>query len=70
MKANFEVAAPFQKIQAASRLTGLSTYFLRRGCRDGSIPCVRSGQTYMVNVPALLKQLGVYSQEGGTAADA
>lgn len=49
---------PFQKIAEASRTTGLSQYYLRRGCRDGSVPCTKSGQTFFVNVPALLRQLG------------
>ena len=35
---------PFQKIEDAVRTTGLSAYFLRHGCRNGSIPCVRSGE--------------------------
>ena len=50
------VNPPFQKIEDAVRSTGLSGYFLRRGCRDGSIPCVRSGRTIYINVPALLQQ--------------
>lgn len=49
---------PFQKIPQACKTTGLSQYFLRKGCRDGSIPCVKSGTTYLVNVVALLRQLG------------
>lgn len=49
--------APMQKIAAASRITGLSQYYLRSGCRDGSIPCAKSGKTYYINVPALLEQL-------------
>ena len=49
---------PFQKIGEASKTTGLSQYYLRRGCRDGSIPHTKSGQTFFVNVPALLRQLG------------
>ena len=49
---------PFQKIAEASRTTGLSQYYLRRGCRDGSVPCTKSGQTFFVNVPARLRQLG------------
>lgn len=53
---------PFQKIPDACRTTGLSQYFLRKGCCDGSIPCVRSGPTYYVNVPELLKQLGAASK--------
>ena len=49
---------PFQKIAEASKITGLSQYYLRRGCRDGSIPHPKSGQAFFVNVPALLRQLG------------
>ena len=49
--------APFQRIPDACRITGLSTYFLRRGCIDGTVPHVKSGSTYMVNVPALLQKL-------------
>ena len=50
---------PFQKIAEASKTTGLSKYFLRSGCKDGSIPHIKSGRDYLVNVPALLKKLGV-----------
>ena len=49
---------PFQKIADACESTGLSQYFLRTGCKDGTIPHIKSGTTYYVNVPALLKQLG------------
>ena len=49
--------APYQKLTAASRLTGLSQYYLRDGCRKGIIQHIKSGKTYYVNVPALLKQL-------------
>ena len=48
----------FQKIEDAVRTTGLSAYYLRRGCREGSIPCVRSGRTIYVNVAKLLQQYG------------
>ena len=50
---------PFLKIDEASKVTGLSRYYLRKGCRDGSIPCVKSGTTFFVNIPALLAKLGV-----------
>lgn len=50
---------PFQKIPEACRTTGLSQYYLRKGCKDGSIPCVRSGGVYYINIPALLQKLGV-----------
>ena len=55
-------ATPFMKIGAASRATGLSQYFLRQGCKDGSVPHIKSGTVYLVNVPALLKKLGVNEQ--------
>lgn len=50
---------PFLKIKDAVNATGLSAYFLRRGCKDGTIPCIKSGEVYYINVPALLRQLGV-----------
>lgn len=56
--------APFQTIPDASRITGLSTYFLRRGCIDGTVPHIKSGSTYMINVPALLKKLDAISNLG------
>ena len=57
-----QTATPFMKIGAASRATGLSQYFLRQLCRDGKC-CVKSGGTYYVNVPALLRQVGAAGGE-------
>ena len=54
---------PFQKISEASKTTGLSQYFFRQGCRDGSIPHIKSGTVYLVNVPALLRKFGVENDE-------
>ena len=51
--------APFQRIPDAVRSTGLSAYYLRNGCKDGTVPHIRSGRTIYINVPALLRQLGV-----------
>lgn len=48
---------PYQKIPEACRSTGLSQYFLRQGCKNGTIPHVKSGPTYYVDVPALLEKL-------------
>ncbi len=55
-------ATPFMKIGAASRATGLSQYFLRQGCKDGTVPHIKSGTVYLVNVSKLLRQLDA---EGG-----
>lgn len=63
-----EQMQPFQKISDAVKITGLSAYFLRQGCRDGSVPHVKSGTTYFVNIPALLRKLGAddsSSTQGG-----
>lgn len=51
-------SAPFQRIPAACRLTGLSQTYLRAGCKAGTIPHIMAGRTYLVNIPALLRQLG------------
>ena len=61
---------PYQKIKDACKTTGLSQYFLRSGCKAGTIPCVRSGQTYYVNVPALLTQLDGGTQQTGREVSA
>ena len=54
---------PFQKIPEACKTTGLSQYFLRKGCRAGTIPHVKSGDIYYINVPALLRQLGAEPEQ-------
>ena len=49
---------PYQKINEAVQSTGLSAYYLRNGCKNGTIPHIRSGSVYYINVPALLQTLG------------
>ena len=48
---------PYQKIALASRTTGLSQYFLRKGCKEGTIHHIRSGTTNSIHIPALLEQI-------------
>ena len=52
-----KVSTPYQKIPEACRNTGLSQYYLRRGCKDGTVPHIKSGTVYLVDVPALLEKL-------------
>lgn len=54
-----KLSAPFLKIEDAAKVTGLSRFFIRKGCRDGSVPHIRMGEgsKILVNVPALLQQL-------------
>lgn len=54
-------STPFQKIPEAARTTGLSQYFLRNGCKDGTVPHIKSGTVYLVNIPALLRKLDAES---------
>lgn len=52
-------ATPYQKIAHASKTTGLSQYCLRKWCREGIAPHIRSGTTYYINVPELIRIMGV-----------
>lgn len=54
---------PFQRINEAARTTGLSSFYLREGCKSGDVPHVKSGDTYYINIPALYRKLGVYENE-------
>lgn len=54
-----KIDRPFMKINEAAKVTGLSTYYIRGAVRSGEIECVRSGQTYFINMPRLLEKLGV-----------
>lgn len=49
-------ATPFQSIRDAVKTTGLSGYFLRKGCKGGSVPHIKSGTKYLINIPALLRK--------------
>lgn len=59
---NYNPSAPFQKIPDAARTTGLSEWYLRNAVRAGEIAGIKSGNTYYINIPALLKQ---FDTEGG-----
>ena len=54
---------PFQTIEQACKTTGLSMYYLRRGCWAGTVPHIKSGRVYYINVPALLRSLGAVLEE-------
>ena len=56
--------ATFQPINAAAALTGLSRYYLLNGCKAGTVPHIRVGVDYRVNMPLLMEQLQRAS--GGT----
>ena len=56
-KRTYDAAARYQNIEDACRTTGLSKFFLRNGCKAGTVPHIRCGRVYMVDVVALYKKL-------------
>lgn len=56
-------AAPFQSVKDTCKTTGLSQFYLRNGCKDGTIPYIRSGSKILINVPKLLDMLNKESEE-------
>ena len=68
MSKQYDPSRQFQTIAKASRTTGLSQYFLRRGCWDNSIPHIRAGATkYLINVPLMMQRLNEQSEVGAQA---
>lgn len=65
-----EKVTPYQKIPEASKTTGLSQYFLRKGCREGTVPHIKSGVVYMIDIPALLRRLERQSDAGQVSTQA
>ena len=53
----------FKTIKAAAQETGLSVCFIRQGCKNGTVPHIRSGCKTYVNVPALLEKLEAESRQ-------
>lgn len=60
--------AVFQSCRGAASITGLSVKYIRAGCADGTIPHIRIGSDYRINMPLFLSQLNNASAgkiEGG-----
>lgn len=57
MPKKYDPSLRFQTIADATRTTGLSQYFIRRGCHDGTIPHIKSGNKFLVNIPLLIEQM-------------
>lgn len=51
------MTAKFVKVSAACEITGLSKWFLRKGCRENTIPHIRSGKIIYIDLERLLEQL-------------
>ena len=53
------IGTPYKNIRDTSVASGLSQSYLRKGCKDGTIPHILTGSKYMINIPALYDQLGI-----------
>lgn len=53
----------FSDISEASELFGLSQHFLRNGIKAGTIPHIKSGCKYYINVPLFIEQLNQQSMK-------
>lgn len=58
--------APYQSPRNAAYITGLSLRYIRDGCRSGTIPHIRVGSDFRVNMPLFLERLRVESLRGGS----
>lgn len=56
-KRNYDPAQRYQTIEHACKTTGFSMYYLRNGCKAGTVPHVKNGRVYMVDVPGLYAAL-------------
>ena len=56
-KRTIDLTAPYQSIRGASRISGLAQGYIRNGCKSGTIPCLRVGQEYRINMRLFLQQL-------------
>lgn len=44
-------------INEAARITGLSRFSVREGCKNHTIPALKNGVVWLVNLPKLLEQI-------------
>lgn len=51
------LSAPYQNIQTAAYISGLSQFAIRNGVKAGTIPHLRQGRKYLVHVPSLLEMM-------------
>ena len=61
--------ALFQSIRGAAEITGLSTRYIRDGCRAGTIPHIMAGNDYRVNMALFLSDLNEQSKAAPGIAD-
>lgn len=69
MRTRIDRDALFQSIRGAAEITGLSTKFIRDGCKAGTIPHVMCGSDYRINMQLFLDDLNKQSRPGGSSSE-
>ena len=54
--------ALFQPPRGAAEITGFSVKYIRAGCRDGTIPHLKAGNDYKIDMTAWLELLHAASR--------
>ena len=57
--------AIFHPVSSASDISGWSTKAIRAGCKAGTIPHIKMGADYRVNMPLWIEQLNEASRNKG-----
>ena len=55
---------PFQTIREAANSTGFSQFFIRAGVKAGTIPHIKVGEKYLINVAGFLQLMDEQSRKG------
>lgn len=56
-KRTFDPTAPYQSINGAARISGISAGAIRAGCKAGTVPHIMRGTEYRVCMRLFLQQL-------------
>lgn len=54
---NIQVQHRYEKITAASRISGISYYHIRQGIKDGTVPYKKIGKIYFIDMEQWLSML-------------
>ena len=64
LKKEANLDAEYLTPRHACAVTGLSVGYIRSGCRQGRIPHLVCGQTFLVHMPSFRRMLSDAAQEG------
>lgn len=59
-----KIQPQFVTVDQAVNQTGLSKYYIRRQLRAGTIPYIKAGRKYLINLPLFKEMLEQQSREG------